>query len=96
MERRKIIYIIIGLIIIISIAASVLVATVLWRSGYRPFMDCSNPPATNPFTSGEEKHKGFEAAKNLDYCGGYTEDFKAGCEEYLKQQHLYFRNCVEK
>ena len=88
-KSKKMIYHLVLLVLVINFGLIVF----LWQSGCRPLMNCSGV-LINPYPEGE-KYKGFEAAKDLDYCGGYNEDFMIGCEKYMKQMHLYFKNCVE-
>ncbi|MCD4761933.1 hypothetical protein K8R32_03145 [bacterium] len=52
-------------------------------------------PIDNPFKE-SLRYDGFEAARNLDYCGGYEQEFSEGCEEFLLAKDKHYKKCVER
>jgi hypothetical protein len=56
--------------------------------------DCSNLEPENPYSSGTGHYAGYEWAENkgVSSCGGNSDSFIEGCEEYLSQEEA-FENC---
>lgn len=63
-----------------------------YRSSYSS--DCSDLEPENPYNSGTGHYAGFEWAENkgVSSCGGNSDSFIEGCEEYLSQEET-FENC---
>ena len=53
--------------------------------------DCSYLKPDNPYSYGSGHYAGFEWAESngVAYCGGNSDSFIEGCEEYLYQEQLY-------
>lgn len=53
--------------------------------------DCSNLEPENPYSSDGGHYAGFEWAQNngVSSCGGNSESFIEGCEEYLSQEEVF-------
>lgn len=58
--------------------------------------DCSDLEPDNPYSSGSGHYAGFEWAerKDVSSCGGNSQSFVEGCEEYLSQTEDY-TNCLD-
>ena len=58
---------------------------------YRESRDCSILEPDNPYSYGSGHYAGFEWAQNRDAssCGGNSDSFVEGCEEYVSQAEAY-------
>ncbi len=53
--------------------------------------DCTSLEPENPYSPGTGHYAGYEWAENNDAgsCGGDSQSFSEGCEEYLRQNAAY-------
>lgn len=59
--------------------------------------DCSSLEPYNPYSSGTGHYAGYEWAEKKDVlsCGGNSQSFIEGCEEYLSQS-IDYEDCLNK
>lgn len=60
----------------------------------KTIVDCSSIEPKNPFSSGGH-YAGFKWGESGKSCGGNSQSFIAGCEEYFRQEQTY-KTCLEK
>lgn len=58
---------------------------------YTETKDCSDLEPENPYDEGSGHYAGFEWGQdnNVSSCGGNSESFIEGCEDYLTQEDAY-------
>ena len=66
-------------------------------SGAETKQDCDELEPENPYQPGSGHHAGFEWAEknNPSSCGGNSNSFIEGCEEYQRQEEAY-DSCLSK
>ena len=55
--------------------------------------DCSSLEPSNPYDEGSGHYAGFEWGENGNSCGGNSDSFIEGCEDYEGQEEAY-SSCV--
>jgi hypothetical protein len=58
-------------------------------SSYEESRDCAALEPENPYAEGSGHYAGFEWGENGNSCGGNSNSFIEGCEDYEVQQEAY-------
>ena len=56
---------------------------------YRETKDCSSLEPENPYNEGSGHYAGFEWGENGNTCGGNSNSFIEGCEDYESQEEAF-------
>lgn len=58
-------------------------------AAYQETKDCSSLEPDNPYNDGSGHYTGFKWGENGNTCGGNSDSFIEGCEEYERQEAAY-------
>ncbi len=63
-------------------------------SSFSSKKDCSSLEPSNPYDEGSGHYAGFEWGENGNSCGGNSNSFIEGCEDYEAQEEAY-NSCMD-
>ena len=64
-------------------------------SSYKETKDCGTLAPNNPYNEGSGHYAGFECGAGGNDCGGNSDSFIEGCEDYQTQESAY-QTCLNK